>query len=70
MNVKELRKINPDELDKKIVELKKDLIKLNAQVATGTGVKSPGQIRQIKRTIARILTVKKEEAPANAGAIH
>ena len=60
MKVKEIRKTTNEELDKKLEELNKDLIKLNAQVATGTGVKNPGQIRQIKRTIARILTVKNE----------
>lgn len=60
MKIKELRKTAPEELDKKLGELRKDLVKLNAQVATGTGVKSPGQIRQIKRTIARILTIKRE----------
>jgi len=60
MKAKEIRKTDTKELDKKLIELKKDLIKFNAQVATGTGVKSPGQIRQIKRTIARILTIKNE----------
>ena len=36
-------------------------MKNNAQVAIGTTPKSPGQIRQIKRTIARILTILKEK---------
>jgi len=60
MKIKELRQNNVEELDKKLSEIRKDLIKINAQVATGTGVKNAGQIRQMKRTIARILTVKRE----------
>ncbi|MFH0977959.1 MAG: 50S ribosomal protein L29 [Candidatus Woesearchaeota archaeon] len=44
------------ELEAKLSELRKDLMKQNAQIATGTTPKSPGQIRNSKRTIARILT--------------
>ena len=44
------------EMHNKLSELKRELLKANAQVATGTTPKSPGQIKQIKRTIARILT--------------
>ena len=46
-----------EDLKNKMIELKKELIKINAQVATGTTPKSPGKIRQMKRTIARILTI-------------
>ncbi len=60
MKIKEIRALNKNDFDGKIVELKKELIKLNAQVSTGTAPKSPGRIREIKRTIAKILTVKKE----------
>ncbi len=52
-------------LNEKIAEMKKELVKLNAQVAIGTALKNPGQIKKIKKTIARILTIgdyKKSEA--------
>jgi large subunit ribosomal protein L29 len=60
MKAKEIRSTSKDELEKKMNELKKELIKLNAQVATGTPPKNPGQIKQIKKTIARIKTVQGE----------
>jgi ribosomal protein L29 len=44
------------ELESQLVELKKELIKINTQIATGTTLKSPGQVKKTKRTIARILT--------------
>ena len=44
-------------LNEKIVEMKKELVKLNAQVVIGTALKNPGQIKKIKKTIARILTI-------------
>lgn len=61
MKAKEVRQLGKEEKDKKIAELKKELIKQNAQIAMGTNVKSPGQIKQIKKTIARILTIKGEK---------
>jgi large subunit ribosomal protein L29 len=60
MKTKELKKMSAKELDSKLIELKLELIKLNAQVATGTQLKSPGKIRQLKRTVARINTIKEE----------
>ena len=61
MKTSELRKMSGKDLDSKMMELKQELIKLNAQVATGTQLKSPGQIRQLRRTIAQIKTIRKEE---------
>ncbi len=49
------------DLENKLVELKKELMKINSQVATGTIPKNPGKIRVIKRTIARILTIKNQK---------
>jgi len=60
MKAKEIRQTSKEELDKKIFEFKKEMIKLNAQVATGTPPKNPNQIKEIKKTIARILTVQGE----------
>lgn len=48
------------ELRKRLAELHHELIKFNAQVATGTVPKSPGQIRKSKKTVARILTLLRQ----------
>ena len=63
---KELRGATVQELKSKLLELRKELIKLNAQVATGTQLKNPGQLRVVKKSIARILTemtAKEKSAP-------
>jgi len=52
----DLKKLNGTQLKEKLVELKKELIKINAQVATGTNPQNPGQVKQIKKNIARIKT--------------
>ena len=55
---KELLKLNDEEINKRLIELKKELMKLKAQVARGTPAENPGKIRALKRAIARILTFK------------
>lgn len=57
MKARDLKNVPKEELLNKLNELKKELIKHNAQIAIGTTPKSPGQVRQIKKTIARILTI-------------
>jgi large subunit ribosomal protein L29 len=42
-------------------DLKRELAKLYSQKAAGRVPENPGKIKEIKRTIARILTVNKEE---------
>jgi len=49
-------KMSKEELQAKVLELRKELIKLNAQTATGTAPKNPMQISTTKKYIARLLT--------------
>lgn len=62
MKTSELEQMDLDALRSKHKEMQLELVKLNAQVATGTAPKSPGRIRTVKRTIAKLLTMinKKE----------
>ena len=49
-------KMSEEEIQATVLELRKELIKLNAQSATGTAPKNPRQIRSTKKYIARLLT--------------
>jgi len=60
INKKELKTINTLDLKNKLVELEKELMKHNAQIAIGTIPKSPGLVKETKKTIAKIKTVLKE----------
>lgn len=60
MKAREIRKLKDEELEKKLSELRLELAKEKAQVKMGGMVKNPGRIKEIKRSIARILTIKKE----------
>ncbi|MCX6708141.1 MAG: 50S ribosomal protein L29 [Candidatus Woesearchaeota archaeon] len=57
MKIKELRALGENDLKQKKQELYKELMKDNAQVATGTIPKNPGKLRLAKKTIARINTI-------------
>ena len=58
MKTKEFSKMKGGDIDSKIKELKMELVKLYAQVASGTTPKKPTQIKLIRKNIARMLTVK------------
>ncbi|RMA92444.1 50S ribosomal protein L29 [Hydrogenothermus marinus] len=59
MKAKELRNLTNEELKDKLIELKKKLMQLRFQNTIG-GLEKPSEIRETKRTIARILTILKE----------
>ncbi len=67
INKKELKNMNKEDLKAKLQEIRKELIKENAQIAVGTTPKSPGQIKQTKKTVARIIQLlnKKEVEKTN-----
>ncbi len=58
---KELKGLSSTELQERLKEFKKELLKLNVQAATGTGVANPGKLKQTKKNIARILTLLKQK---------
>ena len=54
---KDFLNLGVPELKTKLVELKKELMKLNAQKSTGSSLKNPGLVRQTRKSIARLLTL-------------
>ncbi|HLD00436.1 MAG TPA: 50S ribosomal protein L29 [Candidatus Nanoarchaeia archaeon] len=62
----ELRKLSRNELETRLEEFKKELLKLNVQVATGANTPNPGKLKRTKKNIARILTLFKEQSEVKA----
>lgn len=52
--------MNAKKMDEKVADLQREKMKLETQVASGTPPEKPGRIRLIKRTLARIYTIKRE----------
>lgn len=53
----ELKNMKEEQIGSRMIELKKELVKINAQLAIGTMPENPGRVREIKRTIAKLNTV-------------
>jgi large subunit ribosomal protein L29 len=60
--MKKIRELSSEELKSKLAELRLDLAKDRAQVAVGGTPVNPGKVREVRRTIARILTALEERA--------
>ena len=59
MTAKDLRDMGLEELAKKEAELREDLFKLRMRAAVSQ-IENPSRIRQLRRDIARIHTVRRE----------
>ncbi len=55
---KEIRKMSEKDLIDKEKDLKKELMKLKSQIASGTPPENPGRVKAIRKTLARIETIK------------
>jgi large subunit ribosomal protein L29 len=60
MKVNEMRDMSTGELNQKIASLKEELFNLRFQLATGQ-LENPMRIKEVKKTIARIKTVQREQ---------
>ena len=61
MKKNNLKSKSQEEIKKLEAEGKKELMILRAQVSMGTSPKNPGRIKEIKKELARIYTLKKME---------
>jgi large subunit ribosomal protein L29 len=59
VKTKDLVSQNKDELEKQVIELKQELAKEKATIASGTRSENPGKIKKLRRDVARILTILK-----------
>lgn len=63
---REIRQLLPEERDKKLAELRTELSKMRTNVRSGGNVENVARVRQLRRTIARILTISHEKVPLEA----
>lgn len=59
MKAKEIRELSVEELEVKLIDLKKDLFNLRLQNATNQ-LDNPTRIAEVKRDIARVNTILRE----------
>ncbi len=61
MKATEIRELTRSERDERLQELRHDLMQERGIQAMGGSAQSPGKIRTLRREIARILTINREE---------
>jgi large subunit ribosomal protein L29 len=61
LKVRQIREMKPEELGKKLSELRLELLKEHGNVKMGRPIKNPGKIGELRRTIARLETIKHEK---------
>jgi len=67
VKVKELRTLTRDELTQRLRDSRDELFNLRFQQKTGQ-LSSPIRIRQVRKDIARLITLLKESEPKSAAA--
>lgn len=65
MKANELRQKSAEDLGKKLLELGREQFNLRMQQGTGQ-LSKPSQVKQVRRSIARIKTLLREKAAASA----
>lgn len=61
MKNKDIKKLKKEDVKKRLAELRTELMILQGQSKTGTPPKNPGQIKSIKRTMAKIYTLSNQK---------
>ncbi len=64
MRARDLRDLREEELEARLGDARQELFNLHFQSATGA-LENAARVRQVKREIARILTVQNEQAKAS-----
>lgn len=62
---REMKQLLPEERKKKISELRAELTTIRTSVKSGGTVENPARVRELRRTVARLLTA--ENIPTTLG---
>jgi len=61
VRLKEIANMSPEDLKKKLTELRAELSRLKTMIGAGGSVENPTRVRELRRTIAQILTIENEQ---------
>jgi large subunit ribosomal protein L29 len=60
LRLREIRELSPEKRVERLVELRTELSRLRAMVKAGGAIDNPSRLREIRRAIARLLTIQNE----------
>jgi large subunit ribosomal protein L29 len=61
LRLKEIGDMSSDERGKKLSELRAELSRLRTMVRAGGAVENPARIKELRKTIAQVLTIESEQ---------
>lgn len=61
LRLKAIRKMSTEERARKISDLRAELARLKTMVRAGGAVENPARIRNLRKTIAQLLTIENED---------
>ena len=61
LRISEIRNMSQEDRKKRLTELRAELVRTRTMVEAGGALDNPSRIRELKKAIARILTVMNEE---------
>jgi len=63
LRVKEIRTMSHEDRLKRLSELRTELVRLKTMVKAGGSLDNPARVHELRKTIARVLTIDNEPAP-------
>lgn len=63
LRVKEVRGMSSDDRQKRLRELQTELVRLKTMIKAGGSIENPARVRELRKTIARVMTIENEPKP-------
>ena len=61
MRVKEINALSTEDRENKLIDLRIELARIRTMINAGGAVENPTRVRELRRTIAQILTIQNEK---------
>ncbi len=61
IRVKEIRDMSPEMRIKRLNDVRTELLRLKTMVKAGGTIENPARIKELRKTVARILTIESEK---------
>ena len=60
LHIKDIRAMSSQDRENKLVELRAELTRLRTMVKAGGTIENPARIRELRKSVARVLTIDRE----------
>ncbi len=65
LRMSQIREMSREDQEKRLEEFRTELSKVNTMIKAGGSIDNPGRVKALKKTIAKVLTVMREEELAS-----